>query len=97
MLEINIEVCYISRTKTHLISLVVHDNISVIEAIYLSNLMDSLDNEEYFDINNVIIGIYGKRIDHNTYKLKNFDRIEIYRKLDKSPNQKRLERLKNAK
>jgi putative ubiquitin-RnfH superfamily antitoxin RatB of RatAB toxin-antitoxin module len=95
--KINIEVCYISKTKTHLVSIIVDNSISVIKAIYISNIIDDLDNDEYFDINNVIIGVYGKKIDHNTYKLKNFDRIEIYRKLDKSPNQKRLERLKNAK
>jgi len=95
--NINIEICYISKIKTHLVQIEVNENISVIEAIKLSKLMLDLKPEELFDIDNVIIGVYGKKIDKNNYKLKNFDRIEIYRKLNKSPNEKRLERIKNAK
>jgi putative ubiquitin-RnfH superfamily antitoxin RatB of RatAB toxin-antitoxin module len=95
--KITIEVCYVSKIKTHLISLEVNENILVIDAIKLSKLIDNLKIEELFDLNTVPIGIYGKKIDINTYKLKNFDRIEIYRKLNKSPNEKRLERIKNAK
>lgn len=95
--KISIEICYISKIKTHLIQLEINENTSIMDAIKLSNLINNLKTEELFDLNTPIIGIYGKKIDYNNYKLKNFDRIEIYRKLNKSPNEKRLERLKNAK
>ena len=36
--KINIEVCYISKTKTHLVSIIVDNSISVIKAIYISNI-----------------------------------------------------------
>ena len=95
--KINIEVCYISKTNTHLIKLIVDKNTSVLDAIIISKLMNELKDEELFDIQNVTIGIYGKKINPEYYRLKNFDRIEIYRRLNKSPNQKRLERANNGK
>lgn len=36
-------------------------------------------------------GVYGKRVDL-TYTLKPGDRLEVYRKLDQTPNEKRLKR-----
>jgi putative ubiquitin-RnfH superfamily antitoxin RatB of RatAB toxin-antitoxin module len=95
--KINIEVCYISKTNTHLIKLIVDKNTSILDAIILSKLMDELTQDEWFDIKNVAIGIYGKKINPEDYRLKNFDRIEIYRRLITSPNQKRLERANNGK
>ena len=47
------------------------------------------------NINQASIGIFGKKIDPTTYVIQNNDRIEIYRPLNNTPNQKRLERAKS--
>jgi len=49
-----------------------------------------------YNLTDMPVGVFGKRIfEPDTYELKNGDRIEIYRQLNKSPNQKRLERAKS--
>lgn len=47
------------------------------------------------DPTSLSVGIFGKKIDISTYVILDKDRIEIYRPLNKTPNQKRLERAKN--
>lgn len=90
--EINVEIAYATTNKQVVIPLTIKDDISVIDAIRLSNIQLSFPE---IDINNLIaIGIYGKKVDPNNYKLLDNDRIEIYRPLSKTPNQRRLERLK---
>jgi putative ubiquitin-RnfH superfamily antitoxin RatB of RatAB toxin-antitoxin module len=88
----NIEVAYGLPNKQVVIPLAVSDTTTVLEAINLSGIQaifPELDN-----INPSHIGVYGKKIDVNTYILKQDDRIEIYRPLTKTPNQIRLERAK---
>jgi putative ubiquitin-RnfH superfamily antitoxin RatB of RatAB toxin-antitoxin module len=53
----------------------------------------SVDSDKNI-VDKIPIGIFGKKIDPNTYILQDKDRIEIYRLLTKTPNQKRLERAK---
>ena len=89
---INIEVAYGIPEKQVVIPLTVSDAISVLEAIELSNIKSTF--QELAEINPNAIGVFGKKIDINTYKLLQDDRIEIYRPLTKTPNQIRLERAK---
>lgn len=88
---IEIEVAFASPKKQKIIKLNIDENASVIEAISLSNIQKEFPE---FDILSMPVGIFGKKIDSLNYKLKNTDRIEIYRPLNKTPNQQRLERHK---
>jgi len=93
--DISIEVAYATPDKQMIVELQVTDNTSVLDAISRSKIAtyfpeDGLSNlDESFPI-----GIFGKKIDLKTYKLHDMDRIEIYRPLNKTPNQKRLDRAK---
>ena len=89
---INVEVSYGTPEKQVVIPLTISDTISVLEAIELSNIKSTFP--ELTEINPNAIGVFGKKIDVNTYKLLQDDRIEIYRPLTKTPNQIRLERAK---
>lgn len=95
MNQINIEVAYATPNKQRIIPLEIGENVTVIDAISLSGIARDFPNSnlEHIDINTPI-GIFGKRINVITYKLRDKDRIEIYRPLNKTPNQKRLERIK---
>lgn len=90
---LNIEVVFASQNIQKNIEIKVKEDTSIIEAIKLSKIQNYFLD---FDLINLPVGIFGKLIDKNSYKLKNNDRIEIYRPLTKSPNQKRKERIKNA-
>jgi putative ubiquitin-RnfH superfamily antitoxin RatB of RatAB toxin-antitoxin module len=92
---INIEVAYATPNKQLIIPVSVPDNISVLEAITLSGIVKHFPEHklDQLDINSPI-GIFGKKINAQIYKLRDKDRIEIYRPLNKTPNQKRLERIK---
>lgn len=111
MALINIEVAYANPHHQLIINLNINENLSIIDAIIKSKiakhfpeLQDKLTmvthDENYPHSsdwpNNVSVGIFGKKIDINKYQLKNNDRIEIYRPLAKTPNERRLERVKNA-
>lgn len=90
---IEVEVAFATPLKQVIIKLECPLGTKVIDAIYQSRI------QQHFPDNMIIktlpfIGIFGKKIDPETYQLQNFDRIEIYRSLIKSPNQKRLERAK---
>lgn len=95
---INIEVAYATPQKQLIISLAVSPDTSVVEAIHQSEIateFSELLNRQFNEATSSI-GIFGKRIDISSYVLQEGDRIEIYRPLNKTPNQKRLERAKNA-
>lgn len=87
---LNIEVAYANQTSQTIICLKVDSNASVVEAIQLSGLLSQYP--EIIITETIPIGIFGKRINPINYKLKPHDRIEIYRPLAKTPNQRRLER-----
>ena len=97
---IHIEVAFATKNKQIIKSLEIPQDTSVTNAIVLSKIADEFADEfkdfDFSDTANLHIGIFGRKIDVLTYKLKLQDRIEIYRKLSKTPNQRRLER-KNTK
>lgn len=90
---IEIEVAFATPMLQKIIKLTVPANTKISEAIQLSEI------NKYFpeyDLINMPVGIFGKRqFEAENYTLKASDRIEIYRPLSKTPNQKRLERAKN--
>ncbi|HLX54050.1 MAG TPA: RnfH family protein [Aquella sp.] len=92
---INIEVAYATPEKQLIVPVSVPDDISVLEAIVLSGIAEHFpeDKLDQTDLNSRI-GIFGKKINVITYELRDNDRIEIYRPLNKTPNQKRLDRIK---
>lgn len=92
---IDIEVAFAIPNKQMIIPLSVSEDTKIIDAINQSGIAKYFSeyNLEQIDLN-THVGIFGKKINVDTYKLQNKDRIEIYRKLMKTPNQRRLERAK---
>ncbi len=92
---INVEVAYATPDKQLIVSINVPNDIGVLEAINISGIAKHFpqDKLDQLDINSPI-GIFGKKVSIETYKLRDKDRIEIYRPLAKTPNQRRLERAK---
>ena len=91
----NIEVAFATPEKQKIVSLIVNNNTTVFEAIEQSNIANEFPTYSFsIGTTNLNIGVFGKKIDPSSYKLKPLDRIEIYRPLNKTPNQKRLERMK---
>lgn len=90
---IEIEVAFATPLLQKIIKLTVPTNTKITGAIQLSGI------EKYFpeyELTNMPVGIFGKRqFETENHTLKAGDRIEIYRPLSKTPNQKRLERAKN--
>ncbi|MBP9743268.1 MAG: RnfH family protein [Burkholderiales bacterium] len=93
---IQIEVAYATPDKQIVIPLNIANSISIIEAICLSGIEQKFSQLDLFDPQKLCVGIFGKKIDINTYVLQANDRIEIYRPLAKTPNERRLERAKNS-
>lgn len=83
-------------TKQYLKSFSVSSEYAIKDVILLSNVCEEFSELRGGKLNELPIGIFGKKIDINTYILKDNDRIEIYRPLNKTPNQKRLERAKKT-
>lgn len=93
--KINIEVAYATPAKQLILNLSVPVNTSILEAIKLSNISDHFKELQNNLLDNTIqLGIFGKKVDPVKYQLQDRDRIEIYRPLTKTPNQRRLERAK---
>lgn len=80
-----IEVCYASQGQQWLLSVVLPEGSTVIQAIMLSGMLDKFP--EVNIINNV--GIFSKKVPLN-HVLNKGDRVEIYRPLSRTPNQLRL-------
>ncbi|HMT02806.1 MAG TPA: RnfH family protein [Burkholderiales bacterium] len=91
---IEIEVAFATFEKQKIIKLKIDDSISITEAISLSAIQEEFPS---FDVLNMPTGIFGKKINPQSYKLRNADRIEIYRPLSKTPNERRIERHKQNK
>lgn len=90
-----IEVAYATPDKQVVLSLNITSSVSVIEAIYLSGIKQKFPQLDISNPQKLCVGIFGKKIDIKTYTLQANDRIEIYRPLAKTPNERRLERAKN--
>ena len=87
-----IEIAYGTPEKQVVLPITISNNTTVLEAIKLSDIKSKFPYLE--SINPLAIGVFGKKIDVDTYIIKDNDRIEIYRPLSKTPNQIRLERAK---
>lgn len=91
---INIEVSFATPKKQKIIALLVDENMTILNAIQLSGIAAYFPKEISKIDQTTPIGVFGKRVNIETYHLQDKDRIEIYRPLNKTPNQKRLERIK---
>lgn len=88
--SIDIEVVYALPNEQTLLGLSINQEISVIEAVKLSGIL-----EKYPEIclTTCSIGIYGKRLANiDQYALQAGDRIEIYRPLQIDPKEARRKR-----
>jgi uncharacterized protein len=93
--NILIEVAYATPDKQLIVELQVVDGTFVLDAILQSKISTYFPKDSLVDLDESSpVGIFGKKIDLKTYKLQDMDRIEIYRPLNKTPNQKRLDRAK---
>lgn len=89
---IKIEVAFATINRQKVIAIEIPVGSKIIDAIKLAKINDFFPE---FDLLSMPVGIFGKRVvSQEEYQLKSGDRIEIYRQLAKSPNQKRLERAK---
>lgn len=90
--SIKVEVAFATKDKQRIIEIEISPQTTISEAIRISGINEAF--EEY-DLLAMPVGIFGKRIfEPAKYILKDGDRIEIYRPLSKTPNQKRLDRAK---
>ncbi len=89
---IKVEVAFATKAKQQIIEIEISPQTTISEAISLSGINEAF--KEY-DLLAMPVGIFGKRIfEPAKHLLKDGDRIEIYRPLNKTPNQKRLDRAK---
>lgn len=93
---INIEVAYATPDKQLILNITVPIDTTIIDAIKLSKIQSHFKElqDKELDVN-LTVGVFGKKISPLTYQLQERDRIEIYRPLAKTPNQRRLERAKH--
>ncbi len=91
-----VEVTYATIKSQKVIKLTVAAGTSVFNAIIQSKIQQFYPElEDYLhNPSSVSVGVFGKKINPHNYILQQHDRIEIYRALTKTPNQKRLERAK---
>lgn len=98
MEKLIVKVAYATNYLQKVIQLEVNPKTSIIDIILESNIQtyfEELKNLSSEELSSLPVGIYGKKIDIHNYQIQNHDRIEIYRRLDQSPNQKRLNRQSN--
>ena len=87
---LNIEVAFATPTLQKIIQLELANDNTIDDAIIKSQL--SIFFPDY-DLLALPVGVFGKRIyEKSSYQLQDGDRLEIYRPLMTSPNQKRLDR-----
>jgi putative ubiquitin-RnfH superfamily antitoxin RatB of RatAB toxin-antitoxin module len=92
MTQIKVSVAFATPELQKIITLSLTENSTIVDAVTQSKLNDYFLE---YDFSTLAVGIFGKRIfNPKTHIVKNGDRIEIYRPLLQSPNQKRLERAK---
>jgi uncharacterized protein len=91
---ITIEIAYAKPSEQVLLSIQVHPEMNVKQAITQSNLLERFPEIDLEKINKV--GIFGKVVTLNQ-ALRNGDRIEIYRPLIADPKEVRKQRAANDK
>lgn len=82
---VRIEVVYALPSRQELVELEVPDPVSVAEAIGMSRIDERFPDE---DLSRRDVGIWG-RVVPRTAMVKDGDRIEIYRPLDRDPREAR--------
>lgn len=88
-----IEIAFATPSLQKIIAIDISAELTISEIIRLSKLQDYFPE---YNLQEMPYGICGKRVYPETnVTLKENDRIEIYRPLNLSPNQKRLARAKN--
>ena len=85
---IEVEVVYALPDKQSLLSVVVEENITAIEAVEQSGIIDEYPE---IDLETIKMGIFSKSCTAD-YKLKAGDRVEIYRPLLADPKEIRKRR-----
>lgn len=91
---ISIEVVYALPERQRLIELQVEDDCTVLAAAQRSGIA-----QEFVEIdwNNAVLGIFGKVVENPAQtKLRNGDRIEIYRPLIADPKELRRQRAEKS-
>lgn len=89
---LKIEVAFATPQLQKTIAIEVDEHTTIIDAIAQSGIQQFFPE---YELLNLAVGVFGKRIyDPQSYQIKAGDRIEIYRPLVQTPNQKRLERAK---
>lgn len=93
MKEIIVEVAFATNKEQLVLPVAIKKEDSIFQAIQKSELNKYFPEYNFMSMD---IGIFGKRIyNPESHHLKEGDRIEIYRPISKSPNERRLERAKN--
>ena len=85
---IAVTVCYITSSIQEVVSISVPNECTLIQAVEQSGLTNKY---KLVDFTQYSMGIYGKVVER-TYRLKENDRIEIYRPLHMDPMQARRQR-----
>jgi putative ubiquitin-RnfH superfamily antitoxin RatB of RatAB toxin-antitoxin module len=93
-----VEVVYATAAKQVVVECNVSSDLSVVDILKLSAIDKIFPELNFNEESNLVVGVFGKKIDIAEYSVKENDRLEIYRRLHNTPNAKRLERFKkNAK
>ena len=91
--KIIVEVAYATPQRQKIVELNVDEGTSVIEAVRLSRIKDHFPE---IDLDGNEMGVFGRKVDKQT-RLKNLDRVEIYRPLLVDPKEARRRRAARAK
>lgn len=95
MKNITIEVAFATDKLQKIIYIQIEEGKSINDAILKSNINNYFPDYQLMNNPDIAYGIWGKRITSiDSYQLKDGDRLEIYRKLQQSPNQKRLSKIR---
>lgn len=91
--KIIVEVAYATPQRQEIVELNVDEGTSLIEAVRLSRITDHFPE---IDLDRDEMGVFGRKVDKHT-RLKNLDRVEIYRPLLVDPKEARRRRAARAK
>ncbi|MBT8059081.1 MAG: RnfH family protein [Gammaproteobacteria bacterium] len=90
--RINVEVAYATPEKQRIVTLTVEDGCTVEQAIKRSNIREEFPDLE---VNPEAVGIFSRKVSLDQ-RLRNGDRVEIYRSLIADPKESRRARAKGG-
>jgi putative ubiquitin-RnfH superfamily antitoxin RatB of RatAB toxin-antitoxin module len=90
--RIDVEVAYATPEKQRIVTLTVEDGCTVEEAIERSNIREEFPDLE---VNPEAVGIFSRKVSLDQ-RLRNGDRVEIYRPLIADPKESRRARAKGG-